>query len=144
MEGGFQISDNGQPKVDEKRFHSVSGKMKDDVKDAITRLLGKDGYFVFDTTKNGVITLVDGVKKNSREGYNRDLCLRIDLEDTHIEKINGREIRFANVQIQLNEKIRPSTIAQVHFVCGQNIPEDVIRQTFERSYTETRIIYVYK
>ena len=144
MEGGFQISDNGQPKVDEKRFHSVSGKMKDDVKYAITRLLGKDGYFVFDTTKNGGITLIDGGKKNSREGYNRDLCLRIDLQDTHTEKINGRDIRFANVQIQLNIKDRPSTIAQVHFECGQDIPENLIRGAFDRSYTEKKIIYVYK
>ena len=144
MEGGFQISDNGQPEVDIERFHSATRRMKDDVEDAITRLLGNEEYFFVDPLQKGNNTLVDGAKRNSREGYNRDLCLRIDLQSINTEKVNGKENKFANVQIQLNIKERPSTIAQVHFVCGQNIPEDVIRRAFKRSYTERRVIYVYK
>lgn len=52
-------------------------------------------------------------------------------------------MKVANVQIQLNKKERPSTIAQVHFQCGVDIPKDVIIQAFERSWTDKKIIYVF-
>lgn len=138
--GSFEISDLGKPKVDVKRFHyDVTNKMKDDMMDAYVRLIGKDtGYeFIYPSKQT---TLVDGIKRNSREG----LCLRIDLQDTHIEDIAGKEMKVANVQIQLNKKERPSTIAQVHFQCGVDIPKDVIIQAFERSWTDKKIIYVFK
>lgn len=144
MEGGFLVNDNGKPKVNEKTFHfNVSRKMKDDMDDAFIRLLGKDDSFEFTFgTKQG--TIVDGVKKNSRPGYNSDLCLRIDIQDTFTETVAGKKMEIANVQIQLNQKIRPSTIAQVHFQCGVKIPGDVIKRAFEKSWTEKKIIYVYR
>lgn len=117
--------------------------MKDDVDDAFIRLLGKDDFFEFTFgTKQG--TIVDGVKKNSRPGYNSDLCLRIDIQDTFTETVGGKKMEIANIQIQLNQKIRPSTIAQVHFQCGVKIPGDVIKRAFEKSWTEKKIIYVYR
>lgn len=139
----FEISDLGKPKVDDKRFHyNVTNKMKDDMKDAYIRLIGKDiGYkFAYPSKQT---TIVDGIKRNSREGYNSDLCLRIDLQDTHIEPVAGKEMKVANVQIQLNKKERPSTIAQVHFQCGVDIPKDEIIRAFEKSWTEKKIIYVF-
>lgn len=142
--GSFEISDLGKPQVDVKRFHyDVNHKMKDDMKDAYVRLFGKGtGYeFIYPSKQT---TLVDGIKRNSHKGYNSDLCLRIDLQDTHIEDIAGKEMKVANVQIQLNKKERPSTIAQVHFQCGVDIPKDVIIQAFERSWTDKKIIYVFK
>lgn len=131
----FEISDLGKPKVDVKRFHyDVTNKMKGDMKDAYVRLIGKGtGYeFIYPSKQT---TLVDGIKRNSREGYNSDLCLRIDLQDTHIEEVAGKEMKVANIQIQLNKKERPSTIAQIHF--------DVIIQAFERSWTDKKILYVF-
>lgn len=54
-------------------------------------------------------------------------------------------MKVANVQIQLNEIDKtPSTIAQVHFQCRVEIQRDVIKRAFERSWTERKIIYVYK
>lgn len=143
MEGRFLIDDNGKSQVDKKTFYyDVSNKMKKDMSDAYVRLLGKNGSFEFTFgTKQG--TIVDGAKKNSRSGYNSDLCLRIDIQDTFKETVAGKEIKIANIQIQLNQKIRPSTIAQVHFECGVNIPGDVIKRAFERSSTDN-IIYVYR
>lgn len=142
--GSFEISDLGKPKVDVKRFHyDVTNKMKDDMKDAYVRLIWKGTSYEF-IYPSKQTTLVDGIKRNSREGYNSDLCLRIDLQDTHIEDIAGKEMKVANVQIQLNKKERPSTIAQVHFQCGVDIPKDVIIQAFERSWTDKKIIYVFK
>lgn len=94
------------------------------------------------TLRNKRPSIVDG-KKTSRPENNRDLCLRIDLQDTHIEEVAGKEMKDANVQIQLNKKERPSTIAQVHFQCGVDIPKDVIIQAFERSWTDKKIIYVF-
>lgn len=149
MEGGiqikgFQINDNGKPKVDEKTFHyNVSNKMKKDMDDAYLRLLGKDDYFQFTFGANQG-TIVKGEKRNSLPGYNTALCLRIDMQDTFIENIAGKNMQIANIQIQLNEKIRPSTIAQVHFQCGVDIPGDVIRCAFETSWTKKKNIYVYK
>lgn len=40
----FEISDLGKPKVDVKRFHyDVTNKMKEDMKDAYDRLIGRKG-----------------------------------------------------------------------------------------------------
>lgn len=144
MEGGFLVNDNGKPKVNEKTFHyDVSNRMKKDMDDAFIRLLGKDDSFEFTFgTKQG--TIVDGAKKNSRPGYNSDLCLRIDYQDSFTETVAGKKMEIANIQIQLNQKIRPSTIAQVHFQCGVKIPGDVIKRAFEKSWTEKKIIYVYR
>lgn len=139
----FEISDLGKPKVDVKRFYyEVTNKMKEDMKDAYDRLIGRKGTayeFIYPSQQK---TIVDG-KKTSRPENNRDLCLRIDLQDTHIEEVAGKEMKVANVQIQLNKKERPSTIAQVHFQCGVDIPKDVIIQAFERSWTDKKIIYVF-
>lgn len=139
----FGISDLGKPKVDIKRFHyDVTNKMKEDMKDAYDRLIGRKGTayeFIYPSQQK---TIVDG-KKTSRPENNRDLCLRIDLQDTHIEEVAGKEMKVANVQIQLNKKERPSTIAQVHFQCGVDIPKDDIIQAFKRSWTDKKIIYVF-
>lgn len=144
MEGGFLVNDNDKPKVNEKTFHyDVSNRMKKDMNDAYVRLLGKDDSFEFTYgTKQG--TIVDGAKKNSRPGYNSDLCLRIDIQDSFTETVAGKKMEIANIQIQLNQKIRPSTIAQVHFQCGVKIPGDVIKDAFKKSWTEKKYIYVYR
>lgn len=145
MEGlaGLEITDLGRPMVNANRFHfNVTNEMKDHMRDAYIQLLGKDGGVVF-AANGGQKTLVSGVYRNHHDGYNQELCLRIDRQGTHTERVGNRDIQFANVQIQLNQPNRPSTIAQVHFQCGLEIPGDSIRNAFEKSWKEKKIIYVY-
>lgn len=150
---GFVISDLGKKEVGEGTFHyDVSKTMKEDAKDALKRLFKKKTTLFFDFGVGGR-TLVKGSKMNSWPGFNRDLCLRIDLQKIHPEKIEQkthtgkkeeREVKFANVQIQLNVKKRPSTIAQVHFECGKKIPKDVTECAFEKSMQYKKIMYVFE
>lgn len=85
----FGISD--LTKVDVKRlYYDVTNKMKEDMKDAYDRPIGRKGtayVFIYPSQQK---TIVDG-KKTSRPENNRDLCLRIDLQDTHIEEVAGKE-----------------------------------------------------
>lgn len=142
----FEISDLGGSVLDQTKLHyQVTNRMKDDMNDAYIRLLGGSNTFVvqFGVNVRGT-TLVKPDKFNSRKGFNSHLCLRIDLQDLHVEKVGGREMQVANVQIQLNDQTRPSTIAQVHFQYGLEIPGDIVRRAFERSWNEKKIIYVYE
>lgn len=136
----------------EKHTHSrkVSIDMKKDMEMAFVRLFGKDKGVTFDSSSTQG-TLVDGIHRgNDHEDYNKNLCLRIDLQGINTGKenndVSGK--RLANVQIQLNkskwfkEKV-PSTIAQVHFECGKEIPKDRVIEAFERSWKDMKAIYVY-
>lgn len=145
----FEITDNGLPSVSEETFHfNVSNEMKEDMNVAYIRLLGKENKFMFGKSR---CTIVSGKPShNPDEDYKKDLCVRIDLQGTFENNIAGRRINFANIQIQLNKKkIKkksekdPTTLAQVHFQYEVDIPEDVIKSAFERSWTERKIIYVY-
>lgn len=138
----FEITDNGLPSVDKYRFHfNVSNEMKEDMKVAYIRLLGRDNKFMFGKSSG---TIVSGKSShNPDEDYKKDLGLRIDLQGTFENNIAGRRIKFANIQIQLNKDKKPTTLAQVHFQYEVDIPEDVIKSAFERSWTERKIIYVY-
>lgn len=129
----------------------VTNRMIKDMEDAIERLFGKDDGITFDP-KATQKTLVDGVHHgNSREGYNSNLCLRIDLQGINTGKekeVSGKVL--ANVQIQLNDasikglkKDDPTTIAQVHFQCGTNIPKDRVIEAFQKSWTGRKVMYVY-
>lgn len=142
----FEISDlGGSPLEEAKLYYNVTNKMKEDMNDAYIRLLGKNNSFVvqFGVNVRGE-TLVKSHKFNSLDGFNRHLCLRIDLQDLHMKEVAGREMQVANVQIQLNDQKRPSTIAQVHFQHGVEFPGDVVRRAFQRSWKEKKIIYVYE
>lgn len=59
----FEISDLGKSKVDVKRFHyDVTNKMKEDMKDAYDRLIGRKGAayeFIYPSQQK---TIVDGKK----------------------------------------------------------------------------------
>lgn len=145
----FEITDNGLPEVDKNTFYcNVSNKMKKHMKVAYIRLLGKDNKFMFGKSP---VTIVSGKPShNPDKDYKKYLCLRIDLQGTFENNIAGRRIKFANIQIQLNKEKNenlsekdPTTLAQVHFQYEVDIPEDVIKSAFERSWTERKIIYVY-
>lgn len=136
----------------EKHTHSrkVSIEMKTDMKMAFVRFFGKDKGVTFDSSSTQG-TLVDGIHRgNDREDYNKDLCLRIDLQGINKGKEKGVvDKKLANVQIQLNKSCKwfkekvPSTIAQVHFECGKEIPKDRVIEAFERSWKDMKAIYVY-
>lgn len=137
---------------DPSNIHSrkLTNSMIEDMEEAIERLFGEDDGITFDPRATQG-TLVDGVHyRNSREGYNRNLCLRIDLQG--INKGTEKEVSgkvLANVQIQLNASIKglkkgdPTTIAQVHFQCGKNIPKDRVIKAFQDSWTGRKVMYVY-
>lgn len=133
----FEISDLGKSVLGEKRLHyKVTGTMKNDMNDAYIKLLGKNDSFVVDFAADvRGKTLVRPSERN---------CLRIDLQELHVENVGGSEMKVANVQIQLNDHDRPSTIAQVHFQYGLVIPGDIVREAFKRSWENKKIIYVYK
>lgn len=88
------------------------------MKEAIGRLGA--GYKFSYKSKQG--TIVDGKQRRSH----RELGLRIDIQEYFMETINDEDRQIANVQIQLNGEKRPSTIAQVHFQCGETIPGKVL------------------
>lgn len=88
------------------------------MKEAIGRL--GEGYKFSYEWKQG--TIVDGKQRSSR----KELCMRIDIQEYFMEAIDGEDRKIANVQIQLNGERRPSTIAQVHFQCGETIPGNVL------------------
>lgn len=125
-------------------YYDVTSEMKRDMKEAIGRLVGKDAGYTFSYRSNpSHITIVDGKKRNSLEGFNRDLCLRIDIQNCFERTVENKKRKFANVQIQLNGvRKRPTTIAQVNFECGVNIPEESIRRAFEKSWKEKTILFV--
>lgn len=134
--GLFKISPLQRSSGKSERFHSkVTNKMKDDMKEAVGRL-GRRYKFSY-KSKQG--TIVDGKQRSSR----RELGMRIDIQEYFLEAIDGEDRQIANVQIQLNGEKRPSTIAQVHFQCGETIPGNVLSCAFEKSFEMKKIIHVY-
>lgn len=134
--GKFKISPLHRPSGKAERFHpKVTNKMKDDMKEAIGRLGG--GYKFSYKSKQG--TIVDGKQRGPR----RELGMRIDIQEYFMEAIDGEDRQIANVQIQLNGAKRPSTIAQVHFQCGETIPDKILSCAFEKSFEMKKIMHVY-
>lgn len=130
-----------------KRFYVASNTAKEDAHEAFKKLLGKDKNYAFFTSSIGrgkKLVEIEG-KNNHRPG------VRIDVQEDFKEEIGGRQIDFANVQIQMNmsSKGTPTSIAQVHFEYGVNIPGETIQEAFERSLKALpeeeakKIIYVY-
>lgn len=88
-------------------------------------------------SKQGII--FDGKQRSSR----REFSMRIDIQEYFLEAIDGEDRQIVNVQIQLNEEKRPSSIAQVHFECGETIPDKVLSRAFENRFEMKKIIHVY-
>lgn len=131
--GIFKISPLQRPSGKAERFYSkVTNKMKDDMKEAIGRLGGE--YKFSYKSKQG--TIVDGKQRGPR----RELGMRIDIQEYFMEAIDGEDRQIADVQIQLNGEKRHSTIAQVHFQCGETIPGNVLSCAFEKSFEIKRTI----
>lgn len=131
--GIFKISPLQRPSGLAERFYSkVTNKMKDDMKEAIGRLGGE--YKFSYKSKQG--TIVDGKQRGPR----RELGMRIDIQEYFMEAIDGEDRQIADVQIQLNGEKRHSTIAQVHFQCGETIPGNVLSCAFEKSFEIKRTI----
>lgn len=141
----FCIVDPNNGKEPETRFYyNVTNEMKRDMEEAIGRLIKNNtGYKFSYNSSTSHRTIVDGKKKGSREGFNRDLCLRIDIQGYFEKEFYKKPRVFANVQIQLNGKrTRPTTIAQVNFECGDEIPAKYIRSAFVNSCKEKKILFV--
>lgn len=130
-----------------KRFHDPTNAEKKDARDAIEELLGEEKNYAFFTSHTGggkKLVEIKG-KNNHRPG------VRIDVQEDFKEEIGGRQIDFANVQIQMNKisKGTPTSIAQVHFEYGVNIPGETIQKAFVKSLDADHekesktIIYVY-
>lgn len=111
------------------------------MKKAFETLFGEEKGVTFDSSSTQK-TLVGGGKN--------DLCLKIDLQDTNPQReprVTGK--RLANVQIQLNKSCEsfkdgvPSSIAQVHFQCDEEISKDRVIEAFEKSWKSRKAIYVY-
>lgn len=118
--------------------------MKRDMEEAIGRLIKNNtGYKFSYKSSTSHHTVVDGKWQGSREGFSRDLCLRIDIQGYFKKEFNKKPREFANVQVQLNEKrARPTTIAQVNFECGEEIPAEFIKRAFDVSCKEKKILFV--
>lgn len=119
------------------QFHDVSNAQRKNATSAVVRLLaqGINKSLEFHEHKG---TLVDGLKKNSREHFNSDLQLRIDNQGN----FNQDGIAYANVQIQLNIPNPPSTIAQVFFPIGKSIGDSIVTEAFEQSLERRRRVFV--
>lgn len=140
----FCIEDPNKGKESEKRFYNdVTNKMKGDMGEAIGRLIKNNtGYKFSYKSSTSHHTVVDGKWQGSREGFSRDLSLRIDIQGYFEREFYKKTREFANVQVQLNGKTGHTTIAQVNFECGYEIPAECIRDAFNDSCKEQKILFV--
>lgn len=140
----FCIVDPNKGKEPKTRFYyDVTNEMKRDMEEAIGRLIKNNAGYKFSyRSSTSHHTVDDGKKTDSREGFNRNLCLRIDIQGYFKREFNKKPREFANVQVQLNGKTGRTTIAQVNFECGHEIPEERIRRAFDVSCKEKKILFV--
>lgn len=142
----FCIVDPNEGKEPKTRFYyDVTNEMKRDMEEALGRLIkNKTGYKFSYKSSTSHHTVVDGKWQGSREGFSRDLCVRIDIQGYFKEEFNKKPREFANVQVQLNGKRpRPTTIAQVNFECGEEISAECIKRAFDVSCKEKKILFVF-
>lgn len=144
----FCIVDLDKEKVPDTLFYLRVGKeVKRDMDEAIKRLIGNNAGYTFNYCSNScnaatACSLVDGKKRSPHEGFNRDLCLRIDIQEFFKEVVENKTREFAKVQIEENRSWKYGIIAQVNFECGEEISAECIRRAFEVSCKERKTLYV--
>lgn len=120
-------------------FRNPTNKHRKAMLSACDRLLHKCETYGFELDKCSK-PVVSGKKQ---KGYDEILPVRIDIQGKMSKTIGGRDEKFVNVQVQINDIQAPSTIAHVNFESGIPIPKKVIHVAFEKSYDTKMSMWVY-